>query len=828
MITPGTPEAFQLMMDGSAALADVERHGIAIDVEYLDDQIELTDYKIRKLKAELTDHDVYARWQKRFGSQTDLDNRNQLGAILADELGHKLPKNANGSYSTTEEILSNIDEPLLAPWFQIQKLRKLSSTYLQGIKRECVNGRIHPFFHLHTVITYRSSSANPNFQNLPIRNPEMGKALRQAFIPYSDDYVIVEIDFGALEFRIAACLVGDTLIETIDGPQELREVVARHQAGDEVFVYSYSHEMERVCVRPVTDGALTRQKAPVFAVTLDNGEVVKATSDHNFMMRDGTYRPLRELSVGDSLMPFYTRNQKSRWGTVYQEVYLNNGERMMAHNLIALDVLDVEIAGSGLVVHHDDGVGTNNSLDNLEVMTRSLHMNIHSKQGWQNDTARRAENRRRSQSKEFRQKIRKLNIRRREEWTEEMWEVWRQKIQQTVLENGLHKGPLNGMWGKKHSEATKHKMRLKKLNKVPDSAGWNKGLTKETNESVKKISESNKGRTPWNKGRKKPPVVQQCLWCGGDFELEYLVDSRPRKYCSRRCGAFDREDKKKKHNHTIVSIEFAGYEDVYNITVEDTHNYALSSGIMIKNCHWKDPNMIEYASDSTLDVHRDMAMECYLLDKDQVTKMTRSIAKNSFVFPILYGSYYVSCADALWNAIDLHELATVDGVRLHEHLRTKGISTQKQFEQHIKKVEERFNRKFPTWSERKEEWWNLYCERGWFPMMTGFVCNGVYSRNNLMNTPIQGPAFHCLLKCLILLNDWTKKQSMQSKVSGQIHDSLYSNVHRNELDDFLAKAQHIMTVEIRELWDWVLTPLEVEIEIAEDNWYNKKEFVFEG
>lgn len=48
-------------------------------------------------------------------------------------------------------------------------------------------------------------------------------------------------------------------------------------------------------------------------------------------------------------------------------------------------------------------------------------------------------------------------------------------------------------------------------------------------------------------------------------------------------------------NHKVVSVEFCGYEDVYNITVDDNHNYHVitskedenyiqSSGICVKNC----------------------------------------------------------------------------------------------------------------------------------------------------------------------------------------------------------------------------------------------------
>lgn len=34
----------------------------------------------------------------------------------------------------------------------------------------------------------------------------------------------------------------------------------------------------------------------------------------------------------------------------------------------------------------------------------------------------------------------------------------------------------------------------------------------------------------------------------------------------------------------IVGIEFAGYEDVYNMEVRGTHNFLINSGIIVHNC----------------------------------------------------------------------------------------------------------------------------------------------------------------------------------------------------------------------------------------------------
>jgi len=62
-----------------------------------------------------------------------------------------------------------------------------------------------------------------------------------------------------------------------------------------------------------------------------------------------------------------------------------------------------------------------------------------------------------------------------------------------------------------------------------------------------------------------------------------------------RFGSFMNFRNQVAENHKVVSVEFVGYEDVYNITVDDNHNYHVitstedskfvtSSGICVKNC----------------------------------------------------------------------------------------------------------------------------------------------------------------------------------------------------------------------------------------------------
>ena len=269
--------------------------------------------------------------------------------------------------------------------------------------------------------------------------------------------------------------------------------------------------------------------------------------------------------------------------------------------------------------------------------------------------------------------------------------------------------------------------------------------------------------------------------------------------------------------HVIVEVDYSALE------------------FRIAAAFWEDLAMVKYASDPTLDIHRDMAAECYLLDTDEVSKDARFHTKNSFVFPQLYGSYWGNCANNLWQNIERSDIRTKNtDVRLYDHLKRQGINSlgstknpsSDSFMGHVKRVEERFNGRFSYWSEQKDVWWDQYLKRGWFPLKTGFVCPGVYSYNNLMNTPIQGPAFHIVLWSLIQIHRWLKQNKMRTVITGQIHDSLVLDTSLDELDVILCKVKEVMTVDVRRHWPWIIVPLDVEAEVGRRNWYEKEKYVF--
>lgn len=255
-------------------------------------------------------------------------------------------------------------------------------------------------------------------------------------------------------------------------------------------------------------------------------------------------------------------------------------------------------------------------------------------------------------------------------------------------------------------------------------------------------------------------------------------------------------------------------------------------------CYNQDPVLIRYIKDKTKDMHRDMAIECYRLKNSSITpdelKKARDAAKNRFVFPAFYGSYYINTCQDLWDAIEDFNL-TVGGKSMALHLAKVGIKElgacdieQKPkagtFEHHIQKVENNFwNDRFAVYNNWKRSWYERYLEKGYFRSKTGFVVKDpTLEKNKIINYPIQGSAFHCLLWCMNYIARQIRKKGLKSLIIFEIHDSLGIDVYPGELDTILAivrKAQQKLV----ETWDWINVPMTLEAEAAPigGSWFDK-------
>jgi len=186
-------------------LTDMEFEGIRIDEAFL------KEYS-RQLEAEakISEESVYEQAGVRF----NLASPKQLGEVLFEklQLDPKAKKTKTGQYATGEDVLTKlaVKNKICDDILAFRELTKLKNTYVDALPL-MVNkktGRVHTSYAQAVAVTGRLSSVDPNLQNIPVRT-ERGREIRKAFIPRSEEYVLMSADYSQIELRIVAAISGD-------------------------------------------------------------------------------------------------------------------------------------------------------------------------------------------------------------------------------------------------------------------------------------------------------------------------------------------------------------------------------------------------------------------------------------------------------------------------------------------------------------------------------------------------------------------------------------------------------------------------------------------
>ena len=202
-------------------LGDIERNGVLIDSEKLNEQSKELEAKILKLEQKV---------QKSAGQDFILGSPKQLQEILYEKLGLPvIKKTPKGQPSTAESVLQELsmDFPIVQDILSYRAISKLKSTYTDKLPK-MVNsntGRVHTSYHQAVTATGRLSSSDPNLQNIPIRSEE-GRRIREAFIA-PDGYKILAADYSQIELRIMAHLSRDQgLMDAFAKGQDIHQATA--------------------------------------------------------------------------------------------------------------------------------------------------------------------------------------------------------------------------------------------------------------------------------------------------------------------------------------------------------------------------------------------------------------------------------------------------------------------------------------------------------------------------------------------------------------------------------------------------------------------------
>jgi deoxycytidine triphosphate deaminase len=180
----------------------------------------------------------------------------------------------------------------------------------------------------------------------------------------------------------ARCFRGDTRVALVDGTSATLEEMARRADSGELF-WGYSiGENGRVIVS-LLDAPRCIGRDCLLEIELDNGEIISATPDHDFVLRDGRMLQAASLIPGQSLMPLY-RGLARGYEMVYQP---------LNHHLIPTHRLADEwnLRGGiypdtpGTHRHHIDFDRRNNRPVNIERMPASDHIRLHNEESYGED-----------------------------------------------------------------------------------------------------------------------------------------------------------------------------------------------------------------------------------------------------------------------------------------------------------------------------------------------------------------------------------------------------------------------------------------------------------
>ncbi len=219
---------YDIEMPLSLALSKIERNGIYIDSQALDDLKGYYELKVATLLDELKAY-----------TNINVNSSKQLSNLLFEEwnLPKKGIKKTTSGFSTDVENLEKLilllednypkQKEFILKLLEYRKESKILSTYVLNLKRHILSdGRIHPINHQLLTETGRLSVMDPNIQNIPAYGDDAYK-LRDLF-KGEDNREILALDYSQIELRVMASFSGDkNMVEAFNNDMDIHSETAK-------------------------------------------------------------------------------------------------------------------------------------------------------------------------------------------------------------------------------------------------------------------------------------------------------------------------------------------------------------------------------------------------------------------------------------------------------------------------------------------------------------------------------------------------------------------------------------------------------------------------
>ena len=160
-------------------LLEMRWRGVRIDEEKADTVSKKLSIEEQKIQVEI---------KRKYGAEVNLWANASLEGIF-EKNKIWFPRTAKGMASFQKDWLEGHEHELPQLIVRARKLNKARTTFIDKmIKDHCFNGRIHAEAHAMRndrggTVSGRFSYSNPNLQQVPARDPEIGSLIRSLFIP---------------------------------------------------------------------------------------------------------------------------------------------------------------------------------------------------------------------------------------------------------------------------------------------------------------------------------------------------------------------------------------------------------------------------------------------------------------------------------------------------------------------------------------------------------------------------------------------------------------------------------------------------------------------
>ncbi len=380
------------------------------------------------------------------------------------------------------------------------------------------------------------------------------------------------------------CLTGDTKIQLASG----KSVPIKDLVNEDYF-YVYACDVDNGNNPVIAKGhsaRLTIKDAPLLKITLDNGQTIRCTENHPILTSDKGFVLAKDLKENDSLMCLYKKYNKKGYELVcstrsrkWVTTYILSDKYNVENNLYDENYEEKESR------HHNDFNKYNNSPENIIRLTRLDHLRVHGKNtegcskagkkshrdnpGLYNRSIGTEESKIKAQksSAQTRKTCTKYKKKRSElskkMYTDEMVQ-YRSQVTKKQWENGQFENiDRQDALLKNHISRT--------INKFKEKGHCLTSISLQDYNDIKKDF-SGKGKSVLTIGK-----IEEHF---GSFEnfKQHIASLQA--------------EQRNLLNHRVVSIESDGTEDVYDISVDKYHNFALDCGVFVHNSHSKIRNSV--------------------------------------------------------------------------------------------------------------------------------------------------------------------------------------------------------------------------------------------